>query len=648
MRNRSRAQNRVDMTDHVNFFFAAQDANDGGNCELADELFATAAEAAALAAAAGAADDGNGDGIGPPAGIVQSMALNGQAELALDRALASGFPLQLDGTNAIKELRHATTLLQMSINACTENATALMNLAMLARDEGDASLALRYWSEVCARTDDGGCDDDDWREDWLCEPRRRSTPLACLYRALLLSQLGRHDEASTDLRRLGYRWRLSPAVWDCARTQPLALDLQARSAASAASGASEDHARLYSHAVGEGVYSALRRTFAPGAAYWRETRYETASASKRYFTFYVDLEDLKASQHSQRAAPTSAIEALLLALLPLTGKASSLRSCEWWVHQRAAGRGFGHELHYDLEEQTMETCGRVLHPAVSSVVYLSDGGDPTVVLDETLDAPLSATRAYIAHPRSRSFFTFRGDLLHGVLPGPFAHKQAPAEGEQHEREQHAPPAEEAAARKPTKRTRRSGVTSVTSAASAANAATERFAAEGSAVAAPSQRLTLLVAWYGERTAGRARRSRLGAQSAAPRPSRSMTWPRELEMTAAEQALEAERVGSEGGEHREVTRVAIPQASPVWMRVQRVGEPEQPVDVAAVVAEARAAASSSTTEEKEEEEAEEEVLPAPCLQQHFFLHSAREVGDRLRAEHGIGGSWAGAAGQGGKG
>ena len=37
---------------------------------------------------------------------------------------------------------------------------------------------------------------------------------------------------------------------------------------------------------------------------------------------------------------------------------------------------------------------------------------------------------------------------------------------------------------------------------------------------------------------------------------------------------------------------------------------------------------------------EEVLCAPdAPRQHFFLHEKGEVGDRLKAEHGIGGSWA---------
>ena len=77
----------------------------------------------------------------------------------------------------------------------------------------------------------------------------------------------------------------------------------------------------------------LADALAPDAAYWRETQYESAAASKRYFTWYVDLADLASRQPSNggqlnggplhggpRACdPTStAIDRLLRALQPLT------------------------------------------------------------------------------------------------------------------------------------------------------------------------------------------------------------------------------------------------------------------------------------------------------------------------------------------
>ena len=268
----------------------------------------------------------------------------------------------------------------------------------------------------------------------------------------------------------------------------------------------------------------------------------------------------------------------------------------------------------------MERSGRVLHPAVSSVVYLSDGGDPTIVLDETLDAPLGATvpdltdtlpplpphpphpvtyalalalelmvsaapsqAAYVAHPSCRSFLTFRGDLLHGVLPGQFAH----------------------------------------SGRRAARATGRR--AEAASPPACAARLTLLIAWYAEPLVTTAR-AHLGGLSSTPRPSRSTTWPRALELTDAELAAEAEH--TQAG--TEVVELRVPRASPVWAKVPplETGRAVDDVDAAAGSSDMRAGCGVLA------------ALPPPSWpRQHFFLHSATEVGDRLRAEHGIDGSWA---------
>ena len=77
----------------------------------------------------------------------------------------------------------------------------------------------------------------------------------------------------------------------------------------------------------------------------------------------------------------------------------------------------------NLQERTLELGGGVVHPAVSSVLYLRGGdergggtGDPTVVLDEVLGGG-DAARLWVCHPREGDFMAFPGDRLHGVLPG---------------------------------------------------------------------------------------------------------------------------------------------------------------------------------------------------------------------------------------
>lgn len=533
------------------------------------------------------------------------MALNGRAELALDRAIAAGFPLR----PCPGEQQTAAKLLRNAMSSFPANVTALMNAALLSRDEGDAERALQLWAQVVdeqLRSGSGSTKDETWSEDWVRAPRRRCAPLACLYRALLLSQLGRHTEATPELQRLGFRWRLAPAVWDCARLRPAAFagpgtpasPAGARAAAKVAMQETSVPVAMYADAAPAGTHAALRRAFAPGAAYWRETRYESAAARKRYHTFYADADALRAPP-ATGVAHSNAIERLLRALLPLTGEdvAPSLRCCEWWVHQRVAGRSLGHELHYDCHEPTMEASGEVVHPRVSSVYYISGAGDPTLILDETLHNPCrEASAAYVAHPRERAYLTFEGDRLHGVLPGLFAHAPSSAAG-----------------------------------STSRPSATSSVAAEA--------RVTLLVAWYDRPLQRPTKRPRTGASaraapaSAVPRPSRAQTWPCDLELSAAEAAVDAAAPAAPAAGNvaaaAAVTarQLRVPSASPVWDRVP-------PREATRTSGKGRAPEAPSAP-----------LLEPPCsVRQHFFLHRPCEVSERLREEHGIGGSWVGGEGQ----
>jgi hypothetical protein len=89
--------------------------------------------------------------------------------------------------------------------------------------------------------------------------------------------------------------------------------------------------------------------------------------------------------------PHSAVERLIQHLAPLTGL-SNIVGAEWWTHTRDLTSDFGHQLHFDMEERLLEREGIIIHPAVSSVVYLSGAegtAGPTVVLDQTVDGGFS-------------------------------------------------------------------------------------------------------------------------------------------------------------------------------------------------------------------------------------------------------------------
>jgi hypothetical protein len=301
---------------------------------------------------------GTDSGGGEEHDIVLSMAHNGLAEICIDNAMVSGFPLcWTDGTEA--HLREALAHLARATACFAGNSTTTMSEALLRRDLGQSTEAVACWLRAAAlppapraRAASGSDEEGDtWRQDWELGPQERCAPLAAMHGALLLSQLGRHADAAPLLRRMGFRWRLAPAVWACAamrRAGPRDAD--------------SSPVRVFPEAVGPGTYELLRSAFAPSASYWRETAYESAAGDKSYFTWYVDL-------RGGAPAAGNAVERLIARLAPLTG-CDDLVSCEWWVHQRAAGRGAGHELHFDVEEATMESTGRTVHPAVSSVVYV--------------------------------------------------------------------------------------------------------------------------------------------------------------------------------------------------------------------------------------------------------------------------------------
>lgn len=168
-----------------------------------------------------------------------------------------------------------------------------------------------------------------------------------------------------------------------------------------------------------------------------------------------------------------------------------------------------------MEERTLERTGRVLNPALSSVVYLSgngrttDGAGATLVLDQRIDAVDFADQGWLVRPAENSFMTFPGDLLHGVIPG-------------------APP--------PSHRSHKS--------------------------ATSPRRLTLMIGWWTASQCAElgptSRRSHgPGPACTAPRPSSRITWPSILAVPEEleKSLLEARETTADG--------VDVNLVSPIW-------------------------------------------------------------------------------------
>ena len=58
----------------------------------------------------------------------------------------------------------------------------------------------------------------------------------------------------------------------------------------------------------------------------------------------------------------------------------------------------------------------MLLQSYSTVLYLTDSGGPTVVLEQTVSSPL-AQAAWLSWPQGNNLLCYPGNLLHGVIPG---------------------------------------------------------------------------------------------------------------------------------------------------------------------------------------------------------------------------------------
>lgn len=396
-----------------------------------------------------------GAGQLPPSAVLVSAAHNAVGELLLDRALA--------GRGGLRAPR---TEFEAALRWWPENAAAATSLATMERDGGHFAAAVALFERIAAlpllpeSTDGDGDGDGDsgydgWVEDWVAQPRRACVPVANLMLALLRSQLGCHADALEPIQRFGFKHRISPKVWQAAHSRA--------PSAGAGAGAGKSSlerdccpVHLYKDVVPPGIGAILSEALAPGAAYWKETGYDT----REYFSWFIDLREHDRRQataavaaaaagtgdaHSGAAVPpVNVVEELVLLLRPLVERSlpagEKMVGAEWWTHSRPKGRNVGHQLHYDLEEGILETRGEIVHPAVSSVIYLSDsntsppeqqqqegqrqqqGADvdaagPTLVLDQRVHDDELATRAWLSHPVQGAMLTFPGDRLHGVLPG---------------------------------------------------------------------------------------------------------------------------------------------------------------------------------------------------------------------------------------
>ncbi|DBA84827.1 hypothetical protein WJX77_001720 [Trebouxia sp. C0004] len=221
--------------------------------------------------------------------------------------------------------------------------------------------------------------------------------------ALALCQHGKEDLADTILTRLNCTHRLAPAV--------LMLNEQVMPATASANSLDAFLPCVIRDAVSEELFRQLRSGLSAAASFWTDHLYFEPETP--FFSYFYQLD----------SNPGTVIDAAIQELHSLLlGSAcgpcmTGVTSAEWWAHCREPDEP--HQLHFDLREAALRQGlqhYQLQHPLVSSVLFLTESGGPTFVLDQDPQGPL-APRGWLVQPYANQLLAFKGNLLHGVIPG---------------------------------------------------------------------------------------------------------------------------------------------------------------------------------------------------------------------------------------
>ncbi|BDA50955.1 hypothetical protein COCOBI_17-1740 [Coccomyxa sp. Obi] len=216
--------------------------------------------------------------------------------------------------------------------------------------------------------------------------------------ALQLLQLRAAPECTSILQQLGCTYRLSDAI----------LQWSIQNAHARAGLLHPGHPCTLIPALPDDMFNLLKHGFSASANFWPETGYMNQDSP-----FSSVLYSLKKPTNAMEAAISSIFQDLKQSHLDMSG----ILAAEWWAHMREPTSA--HQLHFDLDESRIGVGAanyRLLHPVLSSVLYLSNTGGPTVVLEQSAMETL-ADKAFLCNPKENVLFCFPGTYLHGVLPG---------------------------------------------------------------------------------------------------------------------------------------------------------------------------------------------------------------------------------------
>jgi hypothetical protein len=112
------------------------------------------------------------------------------------------------------------------------------------------------------------------------------------------------------------------------------------------------------------------------------------------------------------APPRLMFEQVIQHLRRFVPGAHQFIGAEWWFRATTTDTEF--PFHFDRDEGIRSS---IVSPGLATILYLSNAGGPTVILDATPSRRSAPAAGIAVYPRAGRFGMFPGSLLHGVVPG---------------------------------------------------------------------------------------------------------------------------------------------------------------------------------------------------------------------------------------
>ena len=231
---------------------------------------------------------------------------------------------------------------------------------------------------------------------------------AGIFLATLLLQKGEEDatkEASALLSERGFAYRLSVESLKHNHSTP--------------SNPPTRYSAAWDGILPHPLLHRLDATFGPTSKFWERHDYSDGSGGKDpspYFSYIVPINNNGASSARPPTALDIIIGKIQRQISEVFPDVNECKYCEWWAHCRP--HSSGHQLHFDSDD---EGRGGVRNPVCSTVINISADvgmGGETLVTTQTSSGRALATKGWLCANKRNRLLVFRGDLLHGVVPGP--------------------------------------------------------------------------------------------------------------------------------------------------------------------------------------------------------------------------------------